>query len=451
MIFLGIALFSVVLYILNYKVPAMLIFFFYLTSGFNLVPEEVTKVAFFSKGMDYALIAMVGIIAVDAVFLKDFLKPDKQLALIALFFVFLTLCIIYNRMVIGVGVSEIIRTVRYNAFWMMYLIFRCMSREQLERVMKYLFLITIVCSVIYIMQIPLDKSILNEAMVSKGSFFGIELTRFYNQPEMLAFFVFISLYNNPLKGIARIVSILILIAALLLAMHRSVMGFFIITVAVGIVLKLPKLQRIKVVSVACIVMLFAISFVGYKFVRSRTFTDLKTVVTGEVAAMDMDLNINELQESTFTFRIAHLLERNQYLLDNPRCMIFGAGLMTEDSRLTYSLFNFDIGLVEELTGMTTQLDTGDISWSVLLLRYGYVGTLINLLLFIMLTVSCYRWRHNPCAFAAFLFLIYSFGVSFFSNSMNQVVTFILPMLACFIVRKTDEADAVEAGSETVET
>ncbi|MDR2385844.1 MAG: hypothetical protein LBD80_09355 [Tannerella sp.] len=436
MIFFGIVLFAIALYIWDRKIPALLIFFLLLTSGFNLIPEEMTESLFFSKGMDYAIVMLFVIVVIDAFCIKGYLKPDRLIYLYLLFCAYLAVCIFYNKFITGVGWSEIIRTCRYHFLWVACLVFRSLSKARLEVLLKCQFLVTFFCSVLYLLQIFLDESIFNEGAVSSVELFGMKITRFYNQPDMLHFFVFMAIYCNPYKGMVKYVTTAILVIALLAAFHRSLTGSFLVAVAVGCMIQLPRLQRIKILTVASVVSVFVVVFAGYMFVHSRTFIDIQRVASGNV--VDAEIDIEDLQASTFTFRIMHLLERNQYLLDNPVAMFTGAGLMTEDSKMTYSLFDFDVGLAEELSGQTVQLDTGDISYSVLLLRYGYLGTFLNLLLFVYLAVFFYKNRKNKYGLSSFLFLIMSFGTSFFSANLIMPITFVLPLITYCMIKKMEK-------------
>jgi hypothetical protein len=436
MLFITIVLFAIVLYIRDYKIPALLLFFFFLTSGFNLIPEKMTQLAFFSKGSDYAIIMLFVIVIIDAFCIKNYLKLDRLIHLYLLFCAFLVICVFYNKFVVGVGWSEIIRTCRYHFLWVAYLVFRNLSKAQLESLLKYLFFATVVCSILYICQIILNEAILIGGNENKTELFGMKIPRFYNQPDMLHFFAFMAIYYNPCKGIAKYVTTGILVIALLGAFHRSLAGSFFVAVALGYILQLPRLKRVKALSVISVFLVFLIAFAGYKFIRSRTFIDVQRVASGNV--VDAEIDVEDLQESTFSFRILHLMERNQYLWDNPKALFLGAGLMTEDSKLTFSLFNFDVGLAEEMSGQTVQLDTGDISYSVLLLRYGYLGTILNLALFIYLIVVFYKKRENKYAFFSFLYFVMSIGTSFFSANLVLPITFILPLISYCIIQKTEK-------------
>jgi hypothetical protein len=439
MVFIGIVLIAVLLYVRGFKIPALLLFFFFITSGFNLVPEKMMDLKIFSKGMDYAILILISMVIIDSFCIKNYLKPDKLLWFIFTFYGFLAICVIYNKYIIGVGWKDIIRTARYNVLWIAYLVFRNLPKERLLLLLKCLFLITVGCSILFLLQIVLDEFILNKAMKVYISGFGMKIPRFYNQPDMLQIFTFMAIYFNPYKGQVKIITTIILITTLLGAFHRSLFVAFIMAISVGYIIRLSQTKKIVVLTSISILSLFVIIFLGYKFVNSRTIKDIAIVTSGNAAdAYSSDvIDIEDLQKSTFTFRIAHLLERNQYLLEHPKAMLLGAGLMAEDSKLTDVMFDFNVGLVEKSLGKTVQLDTGDISYSILILRYGYAGTLIALSLYVFFMYYFYKNRDNPVGLFSFVCFIVVIIISFFSYILTLPVTFLLPLISYSVIQKNN--------------
>ena len=435
MVFIGIVLVAVFLYIRNYKIPALLFFFFFITSGFNLIPEEITKFAFISKGSDYAFLILVGIIIIDTLFNRGYFKQDDFTKYLILFSSFLIICIFYSKFAIKLSWGDILRTCRYQFFWIAYFLFRSASKETLEMLLKCLFIVTLFMAFLFLLQIVIDKNILVETETGYIRLFGMKISRFYNQPDTLFFFTFMALYHNPLKGILKYASMILLSAALMGAFHRSLTGFFFLSILFGFIIGLPYLKRIYFITITSILLLFIVVFWGYKFAHSRTYLDVKAVVSGNIA--DTNFDIEDLGSSTFTFRILHLFERNQYLIDHPKAMVFGAGLIPEDSKLIGKMFDFKVGLVEELTNDTVQLETSDISYSVLFLRFGYVGTALYLLLIAYFMVFFYKKRNNRYGLFSFLYLILTIGDSFFSANLLHPITFLLPIISYHIIKKTD--------------
>ena len=438
MVFLALVITAIFLYIWDYKVTTLFLFFFFVTSGFNLVPEEITKFTFFSKGMDYAIIMLFGIVVIESLFSKDYLKPDGFTKYLILLGIFLVVCMAYSRFVMGLEIAGIIRTCRYMFLWVAWFLFRSLKKEQLEILLKGLFFITIVCAILYTFQILLDTSILNEGMVSQAEIFDMKFKRFYNHPDMLYFFTLMAIFHNPLKGTLKIVTAIILSVALIAAFHRSLIGFFFISLFVGYVLSLPHLKRMTIMTATAILLVGVVVFAGYKFVHSRTYFDIKTVLSGNILDAAEEIDIETMQQSTFTFRMALLMEKNMYLRERPLAMFIGAGLIPEDSKKIDSMFDFNIGLSDGLTGRTFQIDTGDISYTMLFMRFGYLGTALYLLPLIIMMVFFYKRKEDRYALFSFSFLILVFGISFFSSNLTNPINYLLPMICYHIIKKNEE-------------
>ncbi|MDR2148971.1 MAG: hypothetical protein LBE91_21225 [Tannerella sp.] len=438
MFFIGLVIIAIVLYIRDLKISAMIVFFFFVTSGFDLIPEDVTKLAFFSKGMDYAIMILAGIVFLESLYdFRKFWKPDFFTKYLIMLGVFLLLCIIYSLVVLHLEFAGVFRTVRYLFLWAAWFVFRNMDKRRLVQLSVVLFYVTVVCAVLYLLQIFFNQSILNEGAVSKAEIFGIVFPRFYNQPSMLLFFVFVAIFRNPSHGVLKIITTAILVVAVLGAFHRSLTGFFFFSLFLGFILLLPRLQRIRILTVSAILISVLIVFGGYRFMKSRTYADIQHVMAGEFMDLESGIDIEDMQKSTFTFRLMHLVERNMYLLEHPKAMLIGAGLMPEKSKQTGKMFSFDVGLMEELTSETVQVDTGDIAYSVLLIRFGYLGTALFVLPLIILTVYFYRRKHDKLALLSFSYMIMIFGLSFFSANLTNPLTFLLPMLGFHIISRSD--------------
>ncbi len=440
LIFVTLLLSAIYLYARGFRVLALIIFSFFLTSGFNLIPEELMDTGLgISKGVDYAFFILLGFLVLDGLCVENYFKPDAFLKWLLLFYAFLLVCCLYSKFSVGLSWPEIIRTSRYHFFWMGYLVFRNMEKSQIEELLKSLFTITVFLSIVYLCQHFFETNLLVERSVSSTEFLGLHITRYYNQPDMLHFFAFVAIFANPFTGRAKRWSTVVLIIALLIVFHRSLIGFFIFALFVGYCIRLPKIKRIRIFIILLCALLTVGSFAWARFVHSRTYIDLKTVLSGDV--VDAEFDLTDLKDATFSFRIGHMVERIQYLSEHPVAQILGAGLIPEDSRKVDQLFDFKIGLLAELTDQTIQLETSDISYSVLFIRLGYLGTLLNLSLFIFLMVFFYKNKNNKYAFSSFLFLVLSFGTSFFSGNLLMPVTFILPLMHYNLVKKMKEMNA----------
>jgi len=436
MIFISLVIVAIVSYVLGYKAPAFIVFFFFLTFGFNLISEEVFKDSPISKGSDYAFIILTGIIIIDIFISKNFLKYDRFLILLFIFGCILFTCIAWSKWVVNLTWSEVIRSSRYQFFWIAYFVFRNMEKKQLEQLLKYLFNITVVLSILYLLQIILNKTILNEAYLTSAWLFGIRLPRYYNQPDLIQFFALMAVFHNPHKGLLKIITTTVLILALLGAFHRSISGLLPFSILLGFILKLPHIRKIQVLSVLLTVVIGSTLFAGIRFMDSRTYKDLQFIRKGLYTEVE-DIDPDDFLKSTFTFRIAIMYERNQYLWDHPENLMLGIGLIPEDSPQV-NKYDFKIGLLDEVKETTIQIDCGDISYPSMILRLGYLGTAIYLTLLIYLTVFFYKNHKNKYGLVSFVYMIFSFGVSFFSSNLLLPATYLMPLITYCIIQKTKE-------------
>jgi len=437
-------------YIWGYKIPALVVFFFFLTSGFNLIPEKLMTLGFISKGSDFAFIILLVAVIIDSIFIKGYLKRDRFVAFLLLFTAILLACIVWSKWRIGLSWSDIIRASRYQFFWIAYFLFRNMEKTQLEKLLKWLFNITVFISILYLLQIVFNQTILNEVEIMQARLFGIKVPRYYNQPDLIQFCTLMAIFYNPHKGIWRIVTTSLLVMALLGAFHRSMFGFFIVSLLLGVFLKLPYLRKIQYLFLLLIALFIGTFFAGLRIMDTRTFSDLQKISQGSYAEVE-DFDVEDFfQGATFTFRLAILYERNQYLWENPSTIPLGAGLMPEDSPQT-KMLDFKIGLIDKVTGRAVQVDCGDISYASMIFRIGYLGTAFYLMLLIYLTVFFYKKRNHRYGLVSFLFMIFSFGVSLFSSNLLLPATYLLPLISYCIIQKTEQEEISSNDSEKFNT
>jgi len=442
MFFIGLVIVACLLYIWDYKILALVCFFFFLTSGFNLIPEKIMDIGPISKGFDFAFFIMAGILLIDSLCIKNYLRIDNFIKYLLVFGGFLGICIIYSKWVVGLDWAGILRTCRYQFFWLAYFIFRNLDKKRLEAILRVLFPIVVALSVLYLLQIVLGTHILNKMAKSTFWIGGLSIPRYYNQPDMLQFFTLLAIYHNPYKNVLKKITTFILICALLGAFHRSLMSLFPLMLLLGYIIRLSRMRRILLLSVLGFIVLCGISVTGVLFVQSRMYADLRNIVSGNFADVEMTLDPEDLAESTFTFRMAVLYERNQYVSERPVVMVLGAGLVAEDSKIIDKLFDFKIGLPDEATGKVEQIESGDISFSSLILRLGYFGTALYLMLWVYLGVFFYKNRENKYGFVSFLYVVMSICVAFFSGNLLSPVNYIILLITYVIIKKTNQEQEV---------
>lgn len=216
----------------------------------------------------------------------------------------------------------------------------------------------------------------------------------------------------------------------------------ILTLSFGYMLNVGNLKRfIRYLPYALLVAI-PLCFILFAQVGSRTISDLQMLREGNFAEIEDSDEIENFEmdsESTFTFRIAHFMERYLYSKTNVMYEFFGLGLMTDDSPYTYNNFNFVIGLPDENGGIY-QLDTPDIAWSNFVARYGYVGTFAYLVFYIGLAWFFFVNRKDKLSLSLLLYMLLVLGTSLTSETLYQVGrnVFVLMLFDFIIDKKRNE-------------
>jgi len=137
----------------------------------------------------------------------------------------------------------------------------------------------------------------------------------------------------------------------------------------------------------------------------------------------------------FSFRIFHLIERFNFIAQQPKTFLFGLGFIMEDSFRTNI---FKIGLINSIGGVT-QLDSGDISWSVLFVRLGIIGVFIYMYFFISLIIISSKRNKNSIGKIIGIYLIVNLLIlSFFSSNITTGFFFLSIIFLFYINNREHE-------------
>lgn len=441
MLFLPLLLIAIVLYIGGQRTYSLLIFFFFVFSGFQIIPEEMFDTGLgFSKSQDFALMYIFALFAWGCFSYHDFIPLNKMTYLIAVYLAAVLIIIGVNKFSYGLGWTDIIKTSRSYFFVLAYYPLRRVSKQEVDRLFRILLVILLFQCLLFAMQVFTGKAILTGAEDKTESRF---LYRFYNSPRMIYFFLFYVILVQPVgKKYSRIAAVILLVT-IFLPMHRGLSIIVIMTLILGYLLNVGNLMRF--IRYLPYFLLFAIplGIILLAQLGSRTMADLQMLRDGNYAEMESADDIEDFEmdeESTFTFRVGHFMERYLYAQTNTLNKYFGLGLMPEDSPYTEHNFNFIMGLDNEEKGGIVQLETADISWSNFVVRYGYVGTVAYLIFYLGLTWIFFKNRKNKLALSLFLYMLLILGTSITSDLLYQVYrnVFILMLFDLAVIRKPEE-------------
>ena len=459
MLFLPLHALGVVLYIIGHRVSATLIFFFFLTDGFQLIPyPEVLFNTYMgiSKGIDLAFIYAFVLFLYGLWRYDDFLPKSLAAKLIFGYTGLLLLLSCISLFYYRIPVSEVLRTVRPFLLVYAYFPFRRLTSEQYEKVFLALWWITLGLGVLFILQSITGFPILSNA--NSGGTVGI-FTRFYNFPIYCWLFAFVSIFHPfPRDWRWRYLGITVCSMVVILGFSRAALAQYAAVILFGWLLTRMSLRRILWIGIPTAIVAGGLFVVALGAIQGgRTMADFQRIMEGEIvetveAEATAEFSIEE--DNTLLFRLSTLFERFLDVVSTPQSIVWGKGLSAESSPYTESNFSYYLGLSNPDTGGILQVYNPDISWPSLLLRYGIVGTIIYLTGFFLLMGS-FLYRSKA------LFL---YGLMLLFNSIASEClywfTFILPLFIFFdrgvpspvsgggIIRKDAEIGSIAGGCES---
>lgn len=419
MIFIFITLWfiSIALYINGKRKISLLIYFFFLFDSFQLIPEDLIGV----KSLDFSIAYIIVLFIYGFFRNHDFIPKNRITLLISLYILFITFISLISLFYYGIEISEILRTGRQNLLLLSYFIFRRLNRDEIISIINILFIVVLFQCCMFLYQ-----TITGDAIMTGGINGGFKIGhfyRFYNVPFMLYFMVFYAIFSNPFKGMMKQMTIILMSITMFAPMHRSLSIMFVFIFLFGYLWKIGFFNSLKKVLLTIILILITI-FTSTYFVSTRTLNDLQSVTEGDFLDFD-DRKLDS--ESTLLFRLAHFYERYLAVTETTAGYWFGLGFMAEGSKYTNKNFDFIIGLDEDPKTDVIQVDTSDIAWSVLIIRYGIVGSIIYLIFYLCNILLTIKKRDDLFMIPVVCYMILIFAVSLTSDQFYNVKYLMIPL------------------------
>lgn len=415
---------------------SLLLFFFFITNGFQVVPVQILMAGLpLDKGNDLALLYVVAIAVMKRRTLKAALLQYPLFKWCMILIGFVLLDAVFSLAALGYPLTNVVQVFRPWLFFLSFLVFLPLPAEDLERVIHSLAFITVVQSCLFLMQIVTGKLFLYSAsgteevvtnvLSSSGGY-----VRYYNTPVLLSPALFYYLFAWQGKsGLFRLAAIGILACTVIGPMHRSAILAMVAVISLYVLLKQKSSRRVSYLAVIGVA-LYAVSMVGVVGDRlDEAFADIGNTLSADLSVENIDIN-----ENTTLFRIGHLVERFDYVVHDARMgWLFGIGLISDNSPLAGQL-PFQFGLVSDVTGMVTQVDTSDLIWSLLFLNLGIAGTLLYVFIFSKWMVTFFNNIINSrYAIVGFMMIVYALmlsmaGVLMLENSFRVLVLLLLTLV-----------------------
>lgn len=413
---------SLVFYLAKNRKWSILILIVFINGGFSLFTLGM-------KGLDLVFVFSLLIALYSAFYEKEVKHEYKKLTnRVNMLLIFLLGSAFFSIFYYDFSILQVLQGGRHLFNFIAYYFIIKTQKKDAVWVLDKLYLITLLTSILYIIQVlsGLPVLIYGEAKVDASTGLG----RYYNSPFYLPLFIYIlalqpSLIKRPWKNLA----LIILTLAQLLTLGRIEIATTLFMVLLGLLMKgdLGKIARIAIVCL--MVAIPMLQTIGSRFDNEGNNTsELEQIVKGDF----MNIREHHMGDATMVYRLAWVYERFYYLVHRPIGeQIFGLGMISDSqSDIVLRKYKFLNGLTNPETDMPSQLTTPDISYGNFITQFGFMGSIILLSVWGYVLIQSYRCRkENQYSFILCLLLLgyflRSFSGAVISNTANMIVPFLI--------------------------
>lgn len=290
-------------------------------------------------------------------------------------------------------------------------------KDEFDKLLGMLIKICVLTSFLYVLQIATRTAIMPYGEFKIDSSTG--LPRFYNFPANLDIFLALTFLKPELFGKRINLYRLLFFTALICTLGRTYI--FTTIMLVFLVLFLNGKFK-KMVGAFIILGLLILPFWGMiekRFTGGQT-SDMKGILSGGYK----EYNLGQ-DDATMLYRFAWVYERFDYMIHRPIGeQLFGLGLISDSQPWVKRHYRFNLGIRDNETGEIAQLATPDISYGNILVKLGFLGSIIYLWFAIVFTVWLYKYRkYNIYTLLLFASMTMLFLNSFAGSSLSETRTF----------------------------
>ena len=396
----------------------------FLTQGYGTLPESV----FIIKPYDYVNVFLVIASISGYIQNKNFFQIRKTFFA---YFVYLLLVyqifeIFYTLSTGSETLGNIIKVSRISIIYLSFFILRQIPFIYFRKFVKLNLYFCIAQGVLFYLQ-PLGLRLLQgriDEITSSG-----QISRYTNCTDFTLFYLFYCLLKA--KSIyTKTFYTLFWGGMLILAQFRGDFLAIGLSFTIYYLIKNRLKYYITFLFVGLLASVLIIPMFQYRDKESNRASFIEDITnilnTEDIADIKND-------SGNFTFRIAMLIERWSYLIENPQYMLTGVGCIHEDSPNCYNRFDFIIGTKNEdrYYGQCL-IESGDITWVPILLRYGIVGVCIylSILIYWILTGSKFFKKSNNSIYTTTSLMGIIYTLTSVNSALFDSYTKIFILLFC---------------------
>lgn len=425
---------GIISYILRFKKLSLFIFFTFMLKGWVVLTDDVIG----QKNYDLAFVYTFVILIYSCMFERASTPIyDKRIhKWLYIFLVFLVLSIMFSYNHYGFTPYQILQGSRASFLFLSFFFLRKTRAKDLWWLNETFFYITLITSVLYILEVFFDLHLLpyDISKLKVDDYTGIN--RYYNSPPLLYWYIFATILTPHLiKSRLTFISIFIFGLALIATLGRTQIAMTTGVVLLGLVWQGKARSIFSALAVALLLVAPFADTISARFTgqfENSTESDVKSIFNGGIEQTVRAGNTYNV--GNLTYRLAWVYERAQYLQDRPISEnIYGLGLISDSQVLTVQKhYSFMIGLLDDDNNIW-QLGTPDISYGNILTKYGYVGGILFLMIWIVLLSTFFKYRNqDDLAFVGFLLLVNYFLLGFSGTIISDQGNMAFPF-ALFIL------------------
>jgi len=418
LIYLLLFLFSVLFMFRKKHKESVMIFLVLATGGLSILPYQVG----FIKATHLTFLYIVFFFFKYKKSIKNHIRTNKEYVWLVRLFIFFLLSILVSIIYFRFPIKECVTTgLRYLLF-LAFLVFIPLKREDYSSIFRFLFYITFITSVIYIVQCIIGTQLLP----SSSSFDADDKTagvggiyHFLNIPTFTFIFIPISIFCKSLiPDNFRIIAPVVFFSALFVTLFRIHIAAMVICIVVAMLLrKQSKKNVLPLFILVSMILLFGEIFHERTTEQNDSASDVSLVLEGRVQEADYQAR----DGMTLLYRAAWVAERFNYIKERPIELLFGLGMISEE-KTQNKYYRFNFGLINEETGLMNQISTPDIAWGNLLTRYGLIGSIFLMSFFFSIMKKFYGRRNiDDLNLALYSYFVYIFLASFSGATISDPV------------------------------
>lgn len=290
-----------------------------------------------------------------------------------------------------------------NLFFISYFIFRKIEVKDWERSLRYILPCSVIGGLFYYLQF-VGINVLS-GIVQEDAFGNVS-HRYMNFPSFTYMFLFYFLFAN-IKH--KYILLAFFIPFIILPMSRGAMLGFILAVFCFLYIKKKLTKSLLKIAVPIVIAFF----IFQPLIENRFVGESNKVSFGDEIANILTwksyTDFNSMDSDTYSFRIALIWERLDYMFSHPQTILLGIGSINENTDACRSRFNFQIGSwhIDEKEGnFIGQINSTDVAFMTHFFRYGILY-LIFIFQFIFFSYKRFNGVSNIWADVALLYLLFS--------------------------------------------